>query len=189
MMQAVSVPLRRGLALALLLTVLVLGWTLAIQPLIDLSRDRRDDIAALTDQLAHLKSIIARRPDVERRAASDQASLDAEGGLWTEASAAEVAAGMQDRLRKVVAASNGQLRSTAVVSEAMDHGFRRVTVHFGIEGVLDTVQATLAAIQSARPAMFVDSVAIHATTSGDAHNPPGLTMDVDVSGYMMAPGT
>jgi hypothetical protein len=95
---------------------------------------------------------------------------------------------MQDRLRKVVAASNGRLRSTAVVSEAMDHGFRRVTVHFSIEGVLATVQATLAAIQSARPAMFVESVAIHATTAGDARNPPALTMDLDVSGYMTAPG-
>jgi general secretion pathway protein M len=188
-MQAISLPLRRCLALALLLTVLALGWTLAIQPLIDLSRDRRDDIAALSDQLAHLKSIIARRPDVERRAVSDRAALDAEGGLWAEASAAEVAAGMQDRLRKVIAGSGGQLRSTAVVSEAMDHGFRRVTVHFSVASVLDTVQATLAAIHSARPAMFVDSVAIHAITSGDAHNPPTLTMDLDVSSYMAVPGT
>jgi hypothetical protein len=188
MMQSVSLPLRRALALALLLSVMVLGWTLAIQPLIDVSRDRREEIAALSDQLAQLTTIIGRRPELQRRAASDESALDAEGGLWTEGSAAEVAAGMQDRLRKVVAGSNGRLRSTAVVSEALEHGFHRVTVHFAIEGVLETVQATLAAVQAARPAMFVDSVAIHATGVGGGHEPPALTMDLDVSGYMTAQG-
>jgi hypothetical protein len=188
-MQSISMPLRRGLALALLLTVIVLGWTLAIQPLVDLSRDRRDDIAALSDQLAHLKSTspAARMSNAARRPTRPRWTPKADCG--PRPARPRLPPACRTGCTKVAAASNGQLRSTAVVSEALDHGFRRVTVHFGIEGVLDTVQATLAAIQSARPAMFVDSLAIHATTSGDARNPPGLTMDVDVSGYMTAPGT
>jgi hypothetical protein len=184
MMETVSKPLRRGLALAILLTVLVLAWTLVAAPLIDLSRDRRDDIAALSDQLARLQAIIARQPELQRRAAAAQAALGTEGGLWTGASPSEVAAGMQDRLRKVVAGNGGQLRSTALVAEANEHGFHRVTVHLSIAGVLATVQATLAAIEANRPAMFVESVAIHATGTAATDQPPALTMELDVSAYM-----
>lgn len=188
MMNTVSIPLRRGLALMLLLTVLVMGWRLAVQPVIDLSRERRQDIATLSDQLAHLQAIIVRRPELERRAVSQQRALGTEGGLWTAASAAELAAGMQNRLRQVIAGGNGQLRSTALVSQVNEHGFGRVTVHFSIEGVIGTVQATLAAIQASRPAIFVDSLAIHATGAGDAQTPPALTMELDVSAYMPVAG-
>jgi hypothetical protein len=54
--------------------------------------------------------------------------------------------------------------------------------------MLDTVQKTLAAVQSARPAMFVESVAIHAADAAGAARPPELTMDLDVSGYMAMVG-
>ena len=189
MTAAISPPLRRGLALAILLAVIVLGWTLVVAPLIDLATDRQSDIAALSDQLSSLQAVIARQPELERRAAAAQTALGAEGGLWTGASAAEVAAAMQDRLSKVIAAHGGRLHSTAVVAEANDHGFHRVTVHFGIEGVLDTVQATLDAIAAARPAMFVDSLALHATGTAVTTRPPTLTMELDVSGYMAMAGT
>jgi Type II secretion system (T2SS), protein M subtype b len=188
MMNTVSMPLRRGLALVLLLTGLVMGWHLAVQPIIDLSLDRRQDIATLSDQLSHLQAIIVRRPELERRAVLEQRTLGTEGGLWNQASAAEVAAGMQNLMRQVVADGNGRLRSTALVAQTNEHGFGRVTVHFSIEGVLSTAQATLAAIQASRPAMFVDSMAIHATGAGDAQTPPGLTMELDVSGYTPAAG-
>ncbi len=188
-MDAIARPLRRTLALAILLAAMVMGWTLIVEPLIDLSSDRRADIAILSDQLAGLQAIVDRRPALERRAASEQSTLGAEGGLWAGARAAEVAAGMQDRLRAVVAANAGQLRSTAMVSETDEHGFHRVTVHFSIEGTIDTVQATLAAIEAARPAMFVESVAIHATGSASVDRPPALTMELDASGYMQMTGT
>jgi hypothetical protein len=188
MMDGVSLPLRRALALAILLTVLVLGWTLAVAPLIDLSRDRQADIAALSEQLARLRAIIGRQPALERRAASEQGALSAEGGLWTGPSAVEVAAAMQDRLRKVIGGSGGRLRSTAMVGEATEHGFRRVTVHFSLDGTLDTVTATLAAIETAHPGMFVDLMAVHAAVAAVADRAPALTMELDVSGYMTVPG-
>jgi len=187
-MDSVARPLRRALALAILLALLAAGWTLIAEPLIGLSRDRREDIAALQDQLAGLRAILARQPDLERRAAAGDDALAAQGGLWTGATAAEVAASMQARLRDAAAGSAGRLRSTALVSEANEHGFHRVTVHVSIEGTLETLQATLAAVEAARPAMFVESMAIHATATGGYDRPPGLATELDVSGYMRMAG-
>jgi hypothetical protein len=188
MMDSVSRPLRRLLALTILLAVLVVGWSAVIEPLIDLSRARREEIAGLADQLGRLRAIIGRQPELEQRAAAAGTALTAEGGLWAGSSTAEVAAGMQDRLRKVIADNAGRLRSTAVVGEANEHGFHRVAVHFSIDGTLDTIQATLATAQAARPAMFVDSVAIHATGADDPGHPPALSMELDIVGYMRAAG-
>jgi hypothetical protein len=183
MTTSISRPVRRVVAVVILLAVLMLGWLAVIEPLIDLSRDRRAEIAQLSEQLGLLRAMITRQPELVRRAAAEQAALEAEGGLWTGSSAAEVAAGMQDRLRQVITQNAGRLHSTAIVSQADEHGFRRVTVHFSIEGTLDTVVATLTAIEAARPGMYVDAMAVHATGTGGVEDPPGIMLDLDVTGY------
>jgi hypothetical protein len=188
-MRTVSRPLRSTLALAILLSLLVAGWNFLVQPLIDLSHDRREEIAGLSDQLSRLQAIIAREPELARRAAAEQAALQVEGGLWPGTSPAEVAASMQDQLRRAVADAAGRVRSTALASEAKEHGFYRVTAHFSIEGTLETLQATLGASENARPALFLETLAVHTNGAGDADKPPALTMELDVSGYMRSPNS
>ncbi len=185
---SLSPAMRRALALAILLTLIVLVWTTAIRPLIGLSADRRADIAELSVRLAHLEAAIARRPQLQRQAHNREEQLAAAGGLWRGASATAVGAAVQDRLRKAVGAGDGRVNSTSEAHETVDHGFRRITVHFSIEGTLDTMTRTLAAIETARPALFADRVTIAAPDSAAAaHGPPVLHLDLDVSGYLAGP--
>ena len=188
MMQGVSQPLRRALALTILIAAVAMGWGLIVQPLLDLTNARRGEIEALSTELGRLQAIVARKPELERRSSSAQIALDAEGGLWTGLSPAEIAAAMQDRLRQVVG-NSGRLRSATVVSETGDHGFLRIRLRISVEGTLETVQATLGSIESEKPAMFVDSLGIHSVDAGGADHPPALTMEIDVSGYMRMPTT
>jgi general secretion pathway protein M len=179
--------MRRGLALAILLTVIVLVWSAAIRPLIGLSADRRADIAELSAQLVHLEALIARQPELQRQARAREEQLAAAGGLWRGASATAIAAVVQDLLRKAVEAGGGRIKSSSEAHETGEHGFRRITVHFSIEGTLDTITRTLAAIETARPALFEDQVAIAALDSADANAPPVVHFDLDISGYLAGP--
>ncbi|HEX3524931.1 MAG TPA: type II secretion system protein GspM [Stellaceae bacterium] len=182
-----SPPVRRALALAILGLVCLAVWSLAIGPLIDLSSDRRSGIRALSEQLDRLEAVVTSKPELERRAGSLQAQLAAMGGFWDGTSPAAIAAGIQDRLRAAVAGSGGRVKSTSEANEAAEHGFRKVTVRFGIEGTIATVQQTLAAVATTAPALFVDGFMIAAPASETARDrPPVLNLDLNVAGYMRA---
>ena len=180
-----SPPWRRVLALSMLACLLLVSWWLVISPLIAALWDRRADIDMLSDQLGRLHAIIVRRPDLERRAVGLENKLAAEGGFWTGASVAAIAADVQDRLRQAVVGSGGRVDSTAEMRETAEHDFHKMTIHFSIEGTLDTLQKTLAAIDASTPALFVDAMTISAPVNGTARDtPPILTFDLDVAGYM-----
>jgi len=182
---SLSSPIRRTLALGILALLCLSVWSLVIGPLIDLSRDRRSDIAALTEQLGRFDAVVARKPELERQAASLQAQLAAAGGFWDGASPAAIAAGIQDRLRTAV--GGGRVKSTSEANETAEHGFRKVTVRFGIEGTIETVQQTLGAVAAAAPALFVDGFMITGPANETARErPPVLNLDLNVAGYMRA---
>lgn len=184
---SLSPAMRRVLAVAILLALAGLVWSAAIRPLVGLAADRRADIAALSVRLAHLDAVIARRPALERRMREREHELAAEGGVWREASGTAVAAAVQDLVRKTVGAAGGRVDSSAPAPEAVEHGFRRVTVHFTSEGTLDTLTRTLAAVEAARPALFADRVRVAAPEGPAANGPPMLRFDLEVSGYLAGP--
>ena len=183
-----SRPVRRALALAILALIGLFAWSLVIGPLIDLSRDRQSDILALTEQLDRLEAVITSKPELERQAGSLQAQLGTAGGFWDGASPAAIAAGIQDRLRAAVVGGGGRVKSTSEGNEAAEHGFRKVTVRFGIEGTIETMQQTLAAVATTSPALFVDGFTVAgAANEGARDRPPVLNLDLNIAGYMRAP--
>jgi hypothetical protein len=185
---SLSPPIRRALALGIPAFLCLFAWSLVIGPLIHLSRDRQSDISALSEQLGRLEAVGARKPELERQAGALQAQLAAAGGFWDGASPAAIAAGIQDRLRAAVVGSGGRVNSTSEANEAAEHGFRKVTVRFGIEGTIETVQQTLAAVATTAPALFVDGFTVVAPANETARdNPPVLNLDLNVAGYMRAP--
>jgi len=185
-----SPAMRRVAALAIFSALIALLWLAVMQPLIGLASDRRGDIAELSGQIAQLEGLMARQPGLQRRELSGRAQLAAVGGFWNGASAPAIAAAVQDRLREAVIAGGGQVTSTSEAHEAAEHGFRKITVHFTIEGTLDTMVKTLAAIETARPALFADNFTVATQENATEHKgPPTLDLDLDVSGYSAAPGS
>jgi hypothetical protein len=184
---SLSPAMRRVLAVAILLALAGLVWVAAIRPLVGLAADRRADIAQLSARLVHLETVVARRSELERRSRERERQLAAAGGVWREASGTAVAATVQDLVRKAVGAAGGRVNSSAAAPEAVEHGFRRVSVHFMSEGTLDTLTRTLAAIEAARPALFADRLRITAPEGTAASGPPVLHFDLDVSGYLAGP--
>lgn len=202
--------LRRAAALAILLLLTVAAWIVVADPVIGLARDRIDDIAALAQRRADLDLILSRRPDLRREEAALRVRLAEEGGFWAGASAPAIAAAVQDRLRQVVTAHGGLLKTAAEIRSAAtlgaelgadrgaaDRGADRgadpgagparaaaIRTRFRIEGTLETIRATLAAIETSRPALFVDGLTITGQDGdGTVEKPPMLALDLDVTAF------
>jgi hypothetical protein len=176
--------LRRILAIVILLMIPLLVWVVVARPLIGVVSDRRSEIDALSDRLVRLRAAIHRIPTLKANEAANQQLLESAGGIWTDTNEAAIAASVQDQLRRAVASSNGVVKSTSHLRGSDEKDLHTVRIRFTIEGTLDTVQQTLAAIDSARPAMFVDSMTIAAPASFTPTKPPLLGLDIEVIGYM-----
>ena len=184
-MNALASPLlRRVLALSILAACAGLLSSYVAMPLIDLASARQADIASAAERLRHLDALIARQPELDRRASVLGVRFAQAGGFWSGPSAAVIAADVEDRLRRVVVASGGRVESSAEVAATTEIGDRGLAVHFEITGPLATVQRTLAAVDAETPALFVDHLAITAPAAArDPAHPPTLDLDLTVTGY------
>jgi general secretion pathway protein M len=177
----------RALALLLLLAVLLLAWSAVVAPLVGLTTERLGEITMLSERLATLRGAISRIPALQQQAAALRARFEAEGGLWTGSSETFVATSMQAKLRDAVTAGQGRIRSTSQLRGTDEAGLRTVRVRVVIDGTLETLVRTLAAIQTARPPMFVDNLSVTAPANVAADKPPVLALDAEVIGYMHKP--
>jgi hypothetical protein len=175
----------RTLALAVLFGMLLLAWFAAASPLIDMVSDRQGEIETLQKRQASLKATIARIPELERRGRAAKAALEAAGSIWVGASDAAIAATLQDQLRQAVAKGAGTVKSTSYLGGATtDKDLQTIRIRLSADGTLDTLQHTLAAVETARPPMFVESMMISAPAQFTSDKPPILALEFEISAFM-----
>jgi general secretion pathway protein M len=176
--------LNRALAVALLLGLLLLAWTAIVSPLIGMATDRQNDIETLQERLATLRATIARIPELERRALAAKAKLDAAGGIWIGASDAAIAASIQDQLRQAITNVNGIVKSTSYLGAIADKDLQTIRIRLSVDGTLDTLQQTLATVETARPPMFVDNMTVAGPAQFTDDKQPILALDFEISALM-----
>jgi len=182
-----STFLRRLLALAILLLLLLVAWSAVILPLIGVVENRYAEIDTLSDRLASLRATIRRIPALEKHEADLRKRLDDDGGIWFGESESIVAAAMQDRVRQAVSSSDGVIKSASYLRGSDEKDFRKVRVSFSIDATLDSVERTLGTIENERPAMFVDNMTIVAPANVVPDKAPVLGLDIEITGYMWKP--
>jgi hypothetical protein len=88
-------------------------------------------------------------------------------------------------VREAVTGNRGRVISASTASEAGEQRLRKLTMHFAIEGTLDTIERTFAAIEIATPALFVDAFTIAAPVNGNQRDGPLLlNLELDLAGYI-----
>lgn len=184
MLQDVSPPLRKALALVLLLALLSLVWSALLGPL--LAGYRQDLATAAQLRAAVAKAQAAPRDPEALRERLEQARADqAESGGFLRADTESLAAAeLQELLRSAANAAGGTVRSTQVLDGREEEGYRRVTVRvqvaLGLPGFLEMLHA----IEGGTPYLFVDGLSASARPPGPRSRDGELEVRMDVSGYV-----
>jgi hypothetical protein len=188
--QRLSLPIRRTLAVSVLALLLSGIWLYVASPLILLITERQADIGSLTKQLAYLAAAQARRPVLEATARDLRGRMTADVSLWVGPSTTAIAALMQNLVRQATASGGGQMKSTAELGQASEGGLRTISVRFQIEGPIATLLATLQAIERARPRLFIDRIAVSATSwQAGSDQQPRMLMDISILGFAAEPSS
>ena len=160
-----SPPLSRLVAISLLLVALFLGYAVLIVPVLEAWRDARGAIADAQGALPRMadaqESLTARRQmlaDLQRRQRAAE-------GLLQGDSETLIAAQLQNRIKTLVGAAQGEVTSMQVLQTRNDGGFRRIAVRGQVSIGLPGLQKVFYELEAGVPYLFLDNVEIRVQQS------------------------
>ncbi len=181
------------LALGLLALAGAAVYLLLVAPLFDWYAERSaafEDRQALAVRLARVVGEVpALRSEVARlRAAGSAGALTLDGE-----SDAVAAAGLQERLEQLAAASGAMIGSVAILQADMRGAYRRIGVRVTVLASYPTLVGLLQALNAATPPLIVDNLQIHGGILPiGSQTMPKLTVSFELYGFRgnpAAPGT
>jgi general secretion pathway protein M len=185
--------LSRALALTLLGSVLVGAYVLVIAPVIELYRTTDDAIESAETLLQRHRALAAQQSELSARLDEEKEQAAAIAGYLEGPSDALAAAQLQDRVKGVVEAAGGELRSTQILpAEAVDGGpgTRRATLRVQMVVAIDGLAEILYDLESGQPYVLIDEVAVRGQRTrrlgGDSEAAPLLDISLQLSGFVRA---
>ncbi len=183
----------RILALAILLGLVGVAYAGLVQPVID-------DFRATRQSIDETGAAIARYRKVGDELASRRAALAAltqrqasSAGFLQGTNDSLVAAQIQNRLKTIVEAAHGELKSTQVLPVQEEGRYRRVTIRGQMHLQLPAAQQVFYGIETASPLLFLDNLNIRTAVAErrrDRASPPSsLDVRFDIYGYIRNPKT
>jgi general secretion pathway protein M len=160
-----SPPLARLVAISLLLVVLFLGYAALVAPLLEAWREAHGAIADAQGALPRMadaqESLAARRQmlaDLQRRQRAAE-------GLLQGDSETLIAAQLQNRIKTLVDAAQGEVTSMQILQTRNDGGFRKIAVRGQVLIGLPGLQKVLYELEAGVPYLFLDNVEIRVQQS------------------------
>jgi len=178
----------RPLAVLILLGAIGLVYLGALEPLLDDYRTTSEAIADRQAAIARFRRVAAELPQRRAELATLRQRQAASVGFLEGTNDALIAAQIQNRIKALVEAARGELKSTQVLPVQEEGKYRRITIR--VQMMLDTeaAQSVLYGVETASPLLFLDNLDMRAHIGADRHREtaqdPPLDVRLDVYGYM-----
>ena len=184
--------LSRTLAIVLLAVALIGGYRLIVAPLLTSYQEGERDIEEARTLLQRYRALAEQRPLLAERLAEQQERAAAAAGYLEGPSDALAAAQLQDRVKSVVEAAGGELRSTQILpAQALegDLGFRRTTIRVQIAVSTEGLATTLYELETGQPYLLIDDVTVRQERvrrrrRSEPDREPVLDVSLELFGYL-----
>lgn len=191
MLQPGSV-LSRTLAVVLLGIAVLAVYQLIFAPLAIAYRDGERSIEQSKELLQRYEALAEQRSLLADRLAERQERAASAAGYLTGPSDALAAAQLQDRVKSVVEAAGGELRSTQILPATPlegDLGFRRTTLRVHFVVTIEGLETTLYDLETGQPYLIIDDVTIRQERvrrrrRNDPEREPMLDVSLELFGYL-----
>ena len=162
-----SAPVRRVVAVGLLLAVLWTVWAALASPMLDSLAADRKDVGRSLRLLAHYNRLAKSVPDLQLRRSALLSKPDEKGFLQgTDPSL--VAAEMQVMAGQLAASSGAIVQSSRTLPGSEDEGFWKGEVRLELQASAEHLRQLLQGILTNRPVIFVEKLSIHVAEDGTA---------------------
>lgn len=179
---------RRFLALVLLLAVGYLPYVLVVEPIVAEYESNRAEIDQNRDLVRRYRTIAADRPKLEEELSLAQRNIFPSQYYFFGENPALVAASLQNTIKTFVEGNGGKLLSTQILPPQAESGSTRIAIRVRMTGNPESFCKTLYAIESSRPALFIETVDLNARQVRRRHQQNAedteLMASFDVYGYL-----
>jgi general secretion pathway protein M len=152
---------RRFLALVLLLAAVYLPYVLVVAPILAEYQAVQAEIDENRDLVRRYRTIAAERGSLEEELSLAQHNIFPSQYYLAGENPALVAATLQNQIKTFVESTGGKLLSTQILPPQVEQESTRIAVRVRLTGNLEAFYKTLYAIESNRPALFIDTVDIN----------------------------
>ncbi|HUB96168.1 MAG TPA: type II secretion system protein GspM [Stellaceae bacterium] len=181
--------LNRAMAILLLAGAIALPVVAVMVPLGADYAATRARIAQTSLALGRYRQAAERLPQQRTALTALEQREDHADGFLAGGNETLIGAELQNRIKTVVEAARGELRSTQVLPPRDEDGFRQIAVRAEMTGDLASVQAILYRLETASPTLFLDNIdlRVHPTDHRDGSDDvPPLDANFTVYGYVRA---
>jgi general secretion pathway protein M len=191
--------LRPGSLLARVLALVLLGaaaagaYLLVVLPVLSAYRQTGAAIEQAETLLQRQRALAAQGPLLSARIADEKEQADALAGYLQGPSDALAAAQLQDRLKAVVEAAGGELRSTRILpAEPVEAspGTRRTALQVQMIVTIDGLAEILYGLEAGQPYVLIDELSVRNQRErhrrGEPEGEPRLDVDLRLSGFLRA---
>jgi general secretion pathway protein M len=183
--------LARVLALALLAAAVAGGYLLVVVPVLDAYRGTAEAIEQAEILLQRQRALTAQRPLLIARIEEEKEQAETISGYLQGPSDALAAAQLQDRLKAVVEAAGGELRSTRILpAEAVEAspGTRRTALQVQLVVTIDGLAEILYGLEAGQPYLLIDELSVRNQRErrrrGEAVPETTLDVNLRLSGFV-----
>jgi general secretion pathway protein M len=179
---------RRLLALAILLLVLALVFSITVLPVLLANQHYRDTIAGLEGRLQQLQRAAAIGDTLQPQYEQLKRWKTSDAQYLKSNSAALAAAELQRLVKRIIVSKNAEVVSTQILTTRQEEGFDRVALKVRIRGELENIIQAFYVIETGEPFVFMDNVSVRASRGrrvrGQAPTLQTLDIDMELIGYM-----
>jgi general secretion pathway protein M len=183
--------LSRTLALVLLAVVAIGSYRFVVAPVLDAYRQNEEAIERAEILVQHQRALAAQRPLLTARLKEEQEQADAIAGYLQGPSDALAAAQLQDRVKEVVEAAGGELRSTRILpAEAVEAspGTRRTALRVQMVVTIDGLAEILYGLEAGQPYVLIDELSVRNQRKRrrrrQPEGEPKLDVNLELSGFV-----
>jgi len=183
----------RLVALLLLLAGMAAAYVFVIDPLVVAYAETDDAIADTRVYLQHVERLGATRPALAKQMAELDRRHGTRGYYLSGGTDALAAVALQDRLKQIIDANGGSLRSIQPLAGMDEQGFRRVTVRVQMTATTESLFRTVYLLEAGTPLVFIENIGIQnrmarrttiQTDDSELTQEPILTVGFDLYGYL-----
>jgi len=188
--------LSRLLALGLLAAALAASYLLVVVPLLSTYEDNVAAIERAETLLQRQQALVALQPQLVERLEEERAQAEAVAGYLEGPSDALAAAQLQDRVKEVVEASGGELRSTRILpAETIDSspGTRRAALRVQMIVSIEGLAEILYELEAGQPYVLIDELSVRSQRERRRRRrsrdraydeEPSLDVSLELSGFV-----
>jgi general secretion pathway protein M len=183
---ALSPPIGRALALAILVGLVGAAYYGIAAPLLDEVSSTEESIAQLRDALGRYERAGRSLDQRQAELTALKARQSTADGFLQGANETLVAAEIQNRIKTLAEQSKGELKSTQILPPQEEGKFRRITVRSQMTLKLAAAQRVFYGLEASMPMLFLDNVNLRARSdrrTDEAGDDPVLDIRFDVYGY------